>query len=83
MEARAGGRLAGEEAEGDWPPSHRFQTRTSVSGPNIARRWEIPMKLAPLPPEPGSGCGGRWQAAKKAAPRKLEAAEKKAAPKKK
>jgi hypothetical protein len=34
------------------------------------------------PSEPGSGCGGRWQAAKKAAPKKLEAANKKAAPKK-
>jgi hypothetical protein len=36
-----------------------------------------------LPLEPGSGCGGRWQTAKKAAPKQLEAAKKKAAPKKK
>ena len=35
-----------------------------------------------LPPEPGSGCGGRWQTEKKAAPKKLEAAAKKAVPKK-
>ena len=35
-----------------------------------------------LPPELGSGCGGRWQTAKKAAPKKQEAAKKKAAPKK-
>ena len=38
-----------------------------------------------LPPERGSGCGGRWQTAKKAAAElevELEAAKKKAAPKK-
>jgi hypothetical protein len=36
-----------------------------------------------LPPGPGSGCEGCWQSAKKAAPKQLEAAKKKAAPKKK
>jgi hypothetical protein len=36
-----------------------------------------------VPPERGSGCGGRWQTAKKASAKKLETAEKKAAPKKK
>ena len=34
-------------------------------------------------PEPGSGCEGRWQTAKKAAPKKQKAANKKAAPTKK
>ena len=34
-----------------------------------------------LPPELGSGCGGRWQTAKEAAPKKQKAAKKKAAPK--
>ena len=37
-----------------------------------------------LPPELGSGCGGRWQTAENAAPtKKQEAAKKKAAPTKK
>jgi hypothetical protein len=36
-----------------------------------------------LPPELGSGCGGRWQTAEKAAPKKQKAAKKKAAPTKK
>jgi hypothetical protein len=36
-----------------------------------------------LPLELGSGCGGCWQIAKKAAPKKQRAAKKKAAPKKK
>jgi hypothetical protein len=37
----------------------------------------------PPPPRLGSGCGGRWHTAKKAAPKKQKAAKKKAAPKKK
>ena len=36
-----------------------------------------------LPPELGSGCGGRWQTAEKAAPKKQKAAKKKGAPTKK
>jgi hypothetical protein len=47
--------------------------------PNIAWRWELPMKL---PPEPGSGCGGRWQTEKEAAGKKLGAAKQTTAPKK-
>ena len=35
-----------------------------------------------LLPELGSGCGGRWQTAKEAAPKKQKAAKKKAVPKK-
>ena len=35
-----------------------------------------------LPTRPGSGCGGCWQTAKKASPKKQKAAKKKAAPKK-
>ena len=35
-----------------------------------------------LPTGPGSGCGGCWQTAKKAAPKKQKAAKKKTAPKK-
>jgi hypothetical protein len=35
-----------------------------------------------LSPEPVSGCGGRWQTEKKAAPQKQKVAKKKAATKK-
>ena len=77
MEARAGGRLAAEEAGGDRPSSHRFLDPNLCLGsryrPAIGNHYEAAF-------EPGSGCGGRWQIAEKAAPKNLEAAEKKAAP---
>jgi hypothetical protein len=43
--------------------------------PTIGNRYEAAFEL-------GSGCGGRWQTAEKAAQKNLEAAEKKALPEK-
>jgi hypothetical protein len=64
----------------------QVESSPRASAPNL--RWGSGYRLVigdpyEAAPEPGSGCGGRWQTEKKAAPKKLEAAKKKAAPKKK
>ena len=69
---RSEGSAPAEEGEGERPSSNHFRPLNLCSGSSYRLARGIPIKL---PPEPGSGCGRRAQAPKKADPKKEKPAK--------